>query len=95
MGHAITIKVPLRLRKIHEEEGLKIIACSGTPVDCVKLAINQVLDREPDLVISGINHGSNASVSVIYSGTMAAAIEGSMNGIKSIPQYSNADAIYL
>jgi len=84
MSHAITIKTPLRLRKIHQEDGLKILACNGTPVDCVKLALNQVVDRVPDLVLSGINHGSNASVSVIYSGTMAAAIEGSMNGIKSI-----------
>ncbi len=83
-SHAITIDVPLRLNKLAEEKDFLMYSCNGTPVDCVKLALNQVVDREPDLVVSGINHGSNASVSVIYSGTMAAAIEGGMNGVKSI-----------
>lgn len=84
MSHAITIKQPIRINSIQEEEGLKMYSCSGTPVDCVKLALNQLLDRKPDLLLSGINHGSNASVSVIYSGTMAAAIEGGVNDIHSI-----------
>jgi 5'-nucleotidase len=59
-------------------------SCSGTPVDCVKLAVNKVLHRKPDILVSGINHGSNASINVIYSGTMSAAIEGAMEGIPSI-----------
>lgn len=84
MSHAITIKVPLRLRKMKEEPGLKMYACNGTPADCVKIALNKVLDKKPDMVVSGINHGNNASVSVFYSGTMAAAIEGCLNGIKSV-----------
>lgn len=84
MSHAITIKTPLRLDKYKEEEGVTWYLCSGTPVDCVKLAINTLLDRIPDLLLSGINHGSNASISVIYSGTMGAAIEGSFYGIPSV-----------
>lgn len=84
MSHAISIKKPIRVTKKHEENGFKEYTCSGTPVDCVKLALNEFLDRKPDLLLSGINHGSNASVSVIYSGTMAAAIEGGVNGIPSV-----------
>ncbi len=84
MSHAISINVPLRVKKIKEEKDLTIYSTSGTPVDCVKLAINQLLDREPDIVVSGINHGSNASISVIYSGTMGAAIEACLNNIPSI-----------
>jgi 5'-nucleotidase len=59
-------------------------ACSGTPVDCVKLALNKLVPRKPDLCVSGINHGSNASINVLYSGTMAAALEGAIEGIPSI-----------
>ncbi len=84
MSHAITIKHPIRINKKKEENGYRMYSCSGTPVDCVKLAISRLLDRKPDILVSGINHGSNASVSVIYSGTMAAAIEGGVNGIHSI-----------
>lgn len=84
MSHAITIKVPIRLRLIEKSEGFALYACSGTPADCVKLAINQVLNRKPDLVLSGVNHGSNSSISLIYSGTMAGAIEGCLNGIDSV-----------
>ena len=84
MSHAITIKNPLRVSKISEEEGLTIYSCSGTPVDSVKLALNKLMDRKPDLLLSGINHGSNASVSVVYSGTLGAAREGCINGIHSI-----------
>ncbi len=84
MGHAVTMTVPLRLEKITVNSGHDEYSCSGTPVDCVKLAVNKVLKRKPDLLVSGINHGSNASISVIYSGTMSAAIEGSMETIPSI-----------
>ncbi len=84
MSHAITTKFPIRVRIVKKEEGLEIYSCSGTPVDCVKLALHQLLGRKPDMLVSGINHGSNASVSVVYSGTMAAAIEGGINKITSI-----------
>ena len=84
MGHAVTMTVPIRLEKITVNSGHDEYSCSGTPVDCVKLAVNKVLKRKPDLLVSGINHGSNASISVIYSGTMSAAIEGSMETIPSI-----------
>jgi 5'-nucleotidase len=84
MSHAITIKYPLRLNKVREEDGIVMYSCSGYPADCVKLAVNQILGRKPDLLVSGINHGSNSSISVVYSGTMAAAIEGGLHGIPSI-----------
>jgi len=84
MSHAITTKLPIRVRTVKKEEGLEVYSCSGTPVDCVKLALHQLLGRKPDMLVSGINHGSNASVSVVYSGTMAAAIEGGINKITSI-----------
>ncbi len=84
MGHAVTITIPLRLEKIHVNGNHDVYSCSGTPVDCVKLAVNKVLKRKPDLLVSGINHGANSSISVIYSGTMSAAIEGSMESIPSI-----------
>ena len=84
MGHAVTIVNPIRLEKITVEKNLNEYACSGTPVDCVKLAVNKVLKRKPDLLVSGINHGSNSSINVIYSGTMSAAIEGAMENIPSI-----------
>lgn len=83
MSHAISISVPLRVKRICNEEGLIMYSTTGTPVDCVKLAINQLLDRKPDIVFSGINHGSNASISTIYSGTMGAAVEACLNGISS------------
>lgn len=84
MAHAITVKVPIRIEKIKGNNGVDIYSCSGTPVDCIKLAINHLVTTTPSLVVSGINHGSNASASIIYSGTMAAAIEGCLNGIPSI-----------
>lgn len=93
MGHAITIGEPLRLipTNIFKELGVKAYKCSGTPADCIKLAKHHVLkDRNPDLVVSGINHGSNLAVSVLYSGTMSAAIEGAIEGYPSIG-YSLAD----
>lgn len=84
MSQALTVKVPLRVRLIEENEKHRIYASNGTPTDCVKLAVNQLVDRMPDFVVSGINHGSNASVSVLYSGTMAAALEGCLYGISSV-----------
>jgi len=85
MGHAITINATLRCDEISVDDGpQRDFSCSGTPVDCVKMAVNVVLDRKPDLIVSGINHGSNASINVIYSGTMSAAVEGALEGIPSI-----------
>ena len=83
-SHSITVEVPIRYRKVSESENVQVYGCSGTPVDSVKLAFSEILPREPDLIVSGINHGSNASVSVIYSGTMGAVIEGCLNEISSI-----------
>jgi 5'-nucleotidase len=84
MGHAITINKPLRLDKVSLHGETLGYQCSGTPVDCVKLAVNKILHRKPDLCVSGINHGSNSSINVIYSGTMSAAMEGAIEGIPSI-----------
>lgn len=84
MSHAITVKHPLRVNRIVDNDDLSIYAVNGTPVDCVKLAINQLLTRKPDLLVSGINHGSNSSTSILYSGTMGAALEGSINQIPSV-----------
>ena len=84
MSHAITIKVPLRVKLISEEPGLTRYVCNGTPVDGVKLVFNSLSEHKPDLLLSGINHGSNSSSSVLYSGTMAAAMEGAVNHIPSI-----------
>ena len=84
MGHAITINSSLRLHPTSYYQSTNEFACSGTPVDCVKLAINQILHRKPDLVLSGINHGSNLSINVIYSGTMSAAVEAAVEGIPAI-----------
>ena len=84
-GHAITLDSTLHVTKT-SAEGLTPIeySCSGTPADCVKLAKNELLERKPDLCVSGINHGSNSSINVIYSGTMSAAIEAGIEGIPSI-----------
>ena len=85
MGHAITIGNPLRLTPMHHLfEGVEAWQCSGTPVDCVKLAVDKVLRRKPDLCLSGINHGANHSINVIYSGTMSAAVEAAIESIPSI-----------
>lgn len=88
---AITSIVPVTYKKVSEEPGVSIYSCSGTPVDCVKLAFETVLLRRPDLVLSGINHGDNASVNVHYSGTMGVVFEGCLKGIPSIG-FSLADA---
>ena len=82
-GHSITLDSPLRLQKIKEDGQHVEYSCSGTPVDCVKLAVNVVMHKKPDLLVSGINHGSNSSINVIYSGTMSAAMEGALEGIPS------------
>ena len=84
MSGAITSLIPLKHTLLKEEQGLRIYSCTGTPVDCVKLAVNDILDRKPDLLVSGINHGGNMAVCVHYSGTMGAAIEGCILGIPSI-----------
>lgn len=84
VGHAITINATLRLNKTNHHNVSEEYSLSGTPVDCVKMATDRVMKRLPDLVVSGINHGSNISVNVIYSGTMSAAVEGAIDGIPSI-----------
>src|SRR5678815_338014 len=84
MGHAITIGHPLRLHAVQTFEGIEAYQCTGTPVDCVKLAVDKVLHRKPDICLSGINHGANHSINVIYSGTMSAALEASIESIPSI-----------
>jgi len=84
MGHAITIHDPLRLNPTDIYGDITALACTGTPVDCVKLAIYEVLKRKPDLLVSGINHGYNTATNVLYSGTMSAAVEGAMEGIPAI-----------
>jgi 5'-nucleotidase len=83
-AHAVTINVPLRLELIAKELDYEEYSCSGTPADCVKLAFKVVLKRRPDFLFSGINHGTNASINIIYSGTMAAVFEGAMAGVPSV-----------
>jgi 5'-nucleotidase len=84
MGHAITLNHPIRIQSVSMLDGVEAFSTSGTPVDCVKLAIYEVLKDKPDLILSGINHGENSSSNVLYSGTMSAAIEGAMEGVPSI-----------
>lgn len=81
---SITSTQPLRYREVSSEPGLSIYACTGTPVDCVKLALNVLAERRPDMVVGGINHGDNASVNAHYSGTMGVAIEGALQGYPSV-----------
>ena len=84
MSSALTTGTPLRARLLKREENLTVYVCNGTPADCVKLAMNEFVERKPDLLVAGINHGSNAGISVIYSGTMGAAIEGCIFDVPSI-----------
>ena len=84
MGHAITIGQPLRMNKVDLFKGIEAWQVSGTPVDCVKLAVDKILHRKPTICLSGINHGANHSINVIYSGTMSAAMEASIESIPSI-----------
>ncbi|MDH7911570.1 5'/3'-nucleotidase SurE [Winogradskyella sp. SYSU M77433] len=84
MGHAITVNATLYLEKVAIDGKQPEYSCSGTPADCVKLAVREILDRKPDICVSGINHGSNSSINVIYSGTMSAALEAGIEGIPAI-----------
>lgn len=85
MGHAITINNTLHIEKVTIDSTLENeYSCSGTPVDCVKIAVHEIMHRKPDLCVSGINHGSNSSINVIYSGTMSAAVEAGIEGIPAI-----------
>jgi 5'-nucleotidase len=83
-AHAVTIAQPLRLEKISQEEDYEEYNCNGTPADCVKLAFKVVMRRRPDFLFSGIDHGTNASINIIYSGTMAAVLEGALAGVPSV-----------
>ena len=83
-SNALTVTHPIRFKKIEEKEGLIRYVTTGTPTDCVKLALNEIVERRPNLVVAGINHGSNSAINVIYSGTMGAVLEGCENGILSI-----------
>ena len=84
MSHAVTMKVPLRVRKVKEDNGFVEYVTNGTPADNVKMGKHLLLDRFPDLVVSGINHGSNAAINIIYSGTVAAALEAAIDNIPAI-----------
>jgi 5'-nucleotidase len=85
MGHAITINSTLHLNKVSTDSAaITEYSCSGTPADCVKMAVNEILKQKPDLCVSGVNHGSNSSINVIYSGTMSAAVEAGIEGIPAI-----------
>ncbi len=84
VGHAITINATLRIHKTKYHGVSQEYSLSGTPVDCVKMAFSKILKRKPDLCVSGINHGSNISINVIYSGTMSAAVEAAVEGVPSI-----------
>ena len=83
-SNALTVTHPIRFKKTEEKEGLSRYSCTGTPTDCVKLALNEIVERRPDLIVAGINHGSNSAINVLYSGTMGAVLEGCENGILSI-----------
>ena len=84
-GHAITLDSILECNPITVDDGEQLeYSCSGTPADCVKIAVNEILNKKPDLCVSGINHGSNSSINVIYSGTMSAAVEAGVEGIPAI-----------
>ena len=84
VGCAVSINEPVQYQQVRKDVGLSVYKCSGTPVDCIKLAFYTVLDRQPDIIIGGINHGDNSSVNVHYSGTMGAVIEGAIRGIPSV-----------
>lgn len=84
MSSAVSANSPIAAKLIEKKSGLTRYSCNGTPADCVKLAFHELAERQPDIVVSGVNHGSNASVNVIYSGTMGAALEGCLHGVPSI-----------
>jgi 5'-nucleotidase len=84
-GHAITVNNTLYINKVDIDPDIETeYSCSGTPVDCVKFAVSEILKRKPDLCVSGVNHGANSSINVIYSGTMSAAVEAGIEGIPAI-----------
>jgi 5'-nucleotidase len=83
-SHAVTLEEPLYVKPLESNGSIKKYACSGTPVDCVKIALSELMEKKPDYLVSGINHGSNSAINIIYSGTMAAAFEGCINGIPSV-----------
>lgn len=84
MGMALTVNRPLMVKRLVDYHGAKMYKVNGTPVDCIKMGVDTLLERKPDIVVSGINHGSNAAINVVYSGTMGAAFEGCAYGIPSI-----------
>jgi 5'-nucleotidase len=98
MSHAMTLGVPLRIKKYHRNNRFFGYTVSGTPVDCIKVAISHILPKKPDLIVSGINYGSNTATNTLYSGTVAAAIEGAIQHIPSLAfsltTYENADFTY-
>ncbi|ABL66046.1 5'/3'-nucleotidase SurE [Chlorobium phaeobacteroides] len=98
MSHAMTLGTPLRIKKYYKNNRFFGYTVSGTPVDCVKVALSQILPSKPDLLVSGINYGSNTATNTLYSGTVAAALEGAIQGITSLAfslaTYENADFSY-
>jgi 5'-nucleotidase len=98
MSHAMTLGVPLRIRKYFKNSRFFGYTVSGTPVDCIKVALSHILPSKPDLIVSGINYGSNTATNTLYSGTVAAALEGAIQGITSLAfslaTYENADFTY-
>ncbi|MBH75802.1 MAG: 5'/3'-nucleotidase SurE [Flavobacteriales bacterium] len=84
MSHAITVDKEIKINKLESSKDYEEYSCSGTPVDCVKIATKKILKKKPDLCISGINHGANYSISTLYSATLHAAVEGTIEGIPSI-----------
>lgn len=84
VGHSITMRNPITVEQVFQYNGIPSWKCSGTPVDCVKFALSRIMRGKPDLIVSGINHGSNASINALYSGTVAAALEGCIEGISSL-----------
>ena len=84
MSMALTVNNPLKVKRLDDYHGAEMYRVNGTPVDCIKIAVDNLLPRKPDIVVAGINHGSNAAINVVYSGTMGAALEGCAYGIPSV-----------
>ena len=84
MGHAISVNKPIRCYKTNFFDSVEAYCCTGTPVDCIKMGLYLLMGKKPDLILSGINHGSNVSTNILYSGTMSAAVEGALSGIPSV-----------
>ena len=84
LAHSFTSSRPIRVNPVSQEEGCQVFVCDGTPVDCIKVSSEHFCPRRPDLVLSGINHGSNSSINVLYSGTMGAVLEASVSGLDAI-----------